>query len=180
MKCFLDMDGVLVDFIGGANKAHNLPDPYLDPANHGVYDTQKLWGLTAKEFWEPTNSMEFWLGLEKTPEADAIADMVCRKFGSKNVAILTAPSPFLACAGAKRLWIEKHFPQFKKRIILASAGAKQFLAAPDKILVDDRDSNIEEFMEGKGLGILVPRLWNKNYRWSDLVTNTVYNALEGI
>ena len=163
MKCFLDMDGVLSDFNSGVNKAHGRPDPYLDKSNHGIYDTEKLWGMSSTEFYKPTNSVEFWAGLEKMPEADEIVEMVTKKFGENNIAILSAPSPFIGCAGAKRLWVHKHYPQFERRVILATAGTKHFIAGPKKILIDDRDSNVAEFHAGGGIGMLVPRPWNSRY-----------------
>jgi hypothetical protein len=167
-KCFLDMDGVLSDFVGGAAKAHGLPNPYLDPKSNGIYSTEKLWGMTSQQFWAPTNSVEFWVGLERTSEADQIVRLVCDTFKPENVAILTAPSLFLSCAGAKRLWIEKNYPIFQHRIILASAATKQFIAGANKMLIDDRDSNCEEWENANGDAILLPRPWNQLYKLNTL------------
>ena len=167
MRCYLDMDGVLVDFIGGANRAHGKEDPFLIEANRGTYAVEELWGMTPKEFWEPLNSLEFWENLEKTPECDEIIELACNGFGDENVCILTAPSEFEGCMVAKQRWMKKHYPEFVKRTIFAAAGTKQFIGGPEKLLIDDRDSNVEEWRKAGGRGILLPRPWNKLHHQSD-------------
>lgn len=164
MKVFLDMDGVLSDFVGGVSRAHGRPSPYDSPGCEGIFDMEKLWGISLEEFWAPTNNPEFWEGLERTPEADAIVALVVQEFGTDNVAILTAPSLFSGCMGAKRAWVAKHYPFLKKRIIFASAEAKKFVAGPRKILVDDRTENIQGWKKAGGYGVLIPRPWNAEWQ----------------
>ena len=53
MFCFLDMDGVIADFVGGICHAHNRPYPYDEPAALGVWDIEKLWSMSAAEFCSP-------------------------------------------------------------------------------------------------------------------------------
>jgi hypothetical protein len=43
-------------------------------------------------------------------------------------------------------------------------AAKKFLAGPDRLLIDDRDRNVEEFVAGGGHAILLPRLHNADHR----------------
>lgn len=180
MKCLLDMDGVITDFIGAINKVHRKENPFDDPKNRGVYAVEKLWKMTAKEFWKPADSMEFWEGLEKTPEADWIVDIVIGRFGLNNVAILTAPSLFDGCMAAKKRWMERHYPLLAKRIIFCAAGVKEFLAGPNKVLVDDRDSNIIEFQKAGGVGVLVPRPWNVRHEHSGEVVKILKEELDEI
>ena len=161
MRVFLDMDGVLADFVGGVHRVHGRPNCYDNPSNLGRFDIEACWGVSAEEFWEPTDTFEFWNGLDKMPDADAFVDFVCGEFLTSNVAVLTAPSKACACFTGKRAWIERYYPQFKRRIIYGTA--KDFLAGPNRILIDDRDRNVEEFAEHGGIGILVPRPWNSAY-----------------
>lgn len=164
MRVFCDMDGVLADFVGGASKAHNRPSPYFEGSSClGKFEMEECWGIGAEEFWAPTNSKEFWLGLEKTPEFEAILLRSAWYFGGENLAILTAPSLFPGCMGAKREWIQKHSPFLGKKVIFASAEAKKFFAHPQALLIDDRDQNVEEWREAGGAAVLVPRLWNKDW-----------------
>ena len=164
LKLFLDMDGVLADFVTGACLAHNRPSPYLDPEALGIFDMEKLWGISVNEFWRTIDAkVDFWDTLQKTPEADALVAAALSMFSIDNIAVLTAPSMDPTCVPGKRRWMQKHYPQLAKRMIFASAGAKQFLAGPSYILSDDRDKNISQFKLAGGVGILMPRLWNAGY-----------------
>jgi len=173
-----DMDGVLADFVSGAAKAHHRESPYLYPKNYGTFDIEKLWDISAQEFWAPIDAMgqDFWLGLEKTPEADELVALLTERVGVESIAILTAPSDDPGCVPGKRAWIRKHYPQFSKQIIYTSA--KGFLAAPTKLLIDDRDRNIDEFRRDGGQAILLPRLWNRLYY--GLVTQNPVQPLDWI
>ena len=159
MYCFLDMDGVLVDFVGGVCKAHNKPFPYNDPQNHNIFSLEDVWKISSEEVWKPCDGPTFWEDLEETPEAKNLVKAVTSTFGVENTAILTAPSQSPYCVPGKRKWIKKHFPQLQKNIIFTSA--KKFLAAPGRLLIDDRNENVDEFRNGGGSAILMPRLWNR-------------------
>jgi len=164
-KCYLDMDGVLDDFVGAACREHVRPC-YDKPEHYGIFDMEKIWGITPKAFWSKldVDAYKFWRRLEKTPEADEIVQLAIDTFGVENVAILTAAAMHPMCAAAKRDWIREYYPQFEKRIIYAQA--KGFVGGPKKVLIDDRDRNIEDWEAAGGVGILVPRLWNKEYQYA--------------
>ena len=74
-KCFLDLDGVLVDFIGGANKLLDREDPWLRVENLGKWGGEEMYGLTPREFWDPMGE-DFWANLEWTKEGTDILDLV--------------------------------------------------------------------------------------------------------
>ena len=48
MYCFLDMDGVLADFVDGVCQAHDRAFPYDDPSNYGHFDIEPLWGMSSQ------------------------------------------------------------------------------------------------------------------------------------
>ncbi len=162
--CFLDMDGVLANFVQGAIKAHNRPSPYEDPRGYGVFDMEKLWGITAEEFWKPLEFEGFWEGLEKLSEADKLVDWVCLVFGVSHVCLLTDPAESRNGIPEKKAWVERYYPFLSKNILFGSA--KQFLAGPGRYLIDDRDKNIETFNQAGGFGILYPQLWNEGYAYT--------------
>lgn len=175
LKVFLDMDGVLADFVGGASEAHNRLSPYLNDQGIGVWDMEKLWGITSAEFWKPTNNFDFWFNLEKTLEADAIVQLAIDAVGVKNVAILTSPSLDPCCVPAKRAWVEKCYPQLAKTMIFS--WGKGMIGGPQRILIDDRDRNIDDWEEAGGYGILVPRPWNVAHEESDIALLTIQAEL---
>lgn len=182
MKLFLDMDGVLADFVGSISKAHNKPSPYTDPSTIGIslglFDIEKIWGITIKQLFEPSNNYDFWHKMDKTPEADELVKAAFKAVGSDNVAILTAPSISEWCVPGKRAWVRRHYPELVNKIIYGSA--KEFLSGPDKILIDDRDKNIDAFNQAGGRGILIPRLWNKDHELADKALSITLERLDEI
>lgn len=163
--CFLDMDGVLVNFVKGVCLAHGKKTPYTEPEALGIFDMEKLWGISVPEFWKATEYVGFWRELEKHEDADTLVSFLCSTFGTENICILTSPSESPFCIPEKKAWIEEHFPQFKKQILFGSV--KHFLAGPDRVLIDDRDKNIENFVNAGGVGWTYPRLWNCLWPFAD-------------
>lgn len=160
-KCFLDVDGVIADFVAGACEIHNAEYPYFQPQNMGIYEMEGLLGLTSIEFMEPMNK-DFWAGLKPTQDAGDIVRLVEEKFGPKNVCLLTKPVHTPGCLEGKVLWIRHHFPQFLNRFLIGSAS-KAFCAAENTVLIDDHEKNVEAFTSAGGNGFLMPAPWNWKY-----------------
>lgn len=159
--CFLDMDGVLYDFVGSACAAHSLKSPYGSTNCAGIFEMETCWGMTEEQFWAPIKTREFWEFMPKTPEADDIVAFLVSKFGEENICILSNPSSQDNSIGGKKAAIKRDYPFLEKKMLFGSA--KQFLSGPGRVLVDDRDKNIIGFEEFGGVGITVPRDWNRMY-----------------
>jgi len=168
MKCFVDMDGVVADFVKAVHKAHNRPYAYNDPKNMGVFEIEKIWGISIKEFWK-YDGHDFWAMVEKTPEADDIVKMVCDYFDKENIVFLTAPSNSGGCYTGKREWLKTNFPDLRDSVIFAPGRTKHFLARPGAVLIDDRNENADDFVYHGGQAILVPRDWNRLYYNKDVL-----------
>lgn len=161
---FLDMDGVLVNFVQGA----------LDHLKSDVCISTITWDFPRDvfgysdaydpEFWDKFAIHDFWANLEWTPEGKGLLKEVIDMVGKRNIGILTTPMDIDGCVEGKRTWIKKHLPDFRKQLIITPA--KYLMAAPKKILLDDHDPNCQNFAwtpEGTstgGQGILIPRPWN--------------------
>ena len=156
-QVMLDMDGVIVDFVKGICKLHNRPNPYTDEKNLGLFDMDKIWGIPAADFWKGTE-YDFWLNLEFTQDASLLLDVLDKFIGLDNVCILTSPNLSKGCVDGKRDWVSKNLPQFKKRILVGSA--KEFTTSKNRLLIDDRDSNVEKYIECDGKAYLFPQPWN--------------------
>ena len=161
MNCFIDLDGVLTDFVKQMCRVHGEEDPYKEYSYLGQYDLAKIWQMSDTEFWHPANKVEFWEEMPLTREAEDIVSTVIQKFGLENTAILTAPSKNPNSVVGKLNWVEENFPELRESTIVAQC--KDFLAR-ENVLVDDRDSNIEDFRNAGGRGILLPRAWNSQYK----------------
>ena len=171
MKILLDMDGVLVDFVGGACRAHRAENPYENAAAAGEYVMAPLFGMTREQFWAPMREEQFWTELEPTPECYEIVDVATEAVGAENVCLLTNPCGMPAAAAGKIEWIRRHLPTFAERFLIGPA--KQFCAGRHTLLIDDYDENIYHFTGAGGGVILVPRPWNSAHQ-------STYTAVEWI
>lgn len=161
MKIFLDLDGVLANFVKAMCFAHSQPDPYLNKESLGKFDMLPLMDLPVSEFWSPANTIEFWADMERLPDADAILEIVLDFVPAHEICLLTSPSPSPLSAAGKLLWIQRNYPSFSRRIMISAA--KHFVAHENSLLIDDRDQNCNEFRDEGGQAILLPRPWNSNH-----------------
>jgi hypothetical protein len=165
MKIFLDMDGVLVDF--------NRPALFLHGISYDIYPCSAGWdiiracnilrpelNMTPGKFWGKFNQ-RFWATLPKTNLCDTLIRTVEGYVGAENVALLTSGQWPEAAAG-KTEWVRDNLPSYRERLIIGTA--KEFLAGPDRLLIDDRDKNVEDFRAAGGSAILVPRPWNTKWQ----------------
>ena len=157
-RCFIDLDGVLVDFVNGMCKAHNKPNPYLNVRNYGRYDMAKIWGMSKDEFWLPANNIHFWSELEFTKDGLEILAENEDEFGMENICILSTPSRSEASVLGKMIWIKWKLPAYRRRYLLTPM--KYLCATPNAILIDDNLNNIKIWEEQGGEGQLVARPWN--------------------
>lgn len=155
---FLDMDGLLVNFVGGALAAHHRPDATLTA---GEWHIAKSLGLTEKEFWAPLQGIPFWAELQPMPDMSQILAIIHELFGLQRCYLLSTPCLDDACYTGKALWVEQHLPDFQRRLILATQ--KFPLARPGALLIDDSDNNVRQWRLCGGDAILLPRLWNSHH-----------------
>ncbi len=174
--CLLDMDGVLVDFVGGACRHFGVASPYHDPKNLGQSRLYELLSLSKEELYAPLGE-EFWANLEPTAECFVIVDMVQRHFGRDRVCILTSPISTHGCYEGKMRWLRRHLPQFSRRFLVGPV--KEFAAGPHRWLVDDSDSNIDAFVhpDWGGRAVQVPRPWNRLHHLAGCVLPSMVRDL---
>lgn len=147
LKCLLDLDGVLADFVGGVYKLRGTPRK--DPMN---------WDFIEAHEWEKMDE-EFWASLDKTPEFDALLSTVEETFGPENICLLTSPVRTAGCLEGKMRWIREHLPAYSRRFLIGPA--KEFCAHPRSVLIDDSETNTRAFFKAGGNAVLVPREWNQ-------------------
>lgn len=158
-QVLLDQDGIIADFVGQSCLTLKRDYPYRTPEAMGCWEIEKLFGLTAREFWKAIDSSEtFWSAMPKTPDADELVQLAIDLVGVANVGIATAAHLTPNVILGKRKWIAKYYPRFSDRIIIGRA--KEFMGGPNRLLIDDKDSNCEAFRKAGGHAILVPRHWN--------------------
>lgn len=156
---FLDLDGVLVDFVGGTLKRHKAPQSRLTP---GEWDINKSLGLTPEAFWAPLHGHDFWAGLEPLPDYREVLSIVTGVFPPEKVWLLSSPSDDPGSCSGKYSWVSRHLPSYSRRLILTPD--KRPLARPGGFLIDDHSPNVEGWMSGGGEGWLFPRPWNHRHK----------------
>lgn len=170
---YLDMDGVLVDFRRGICEALNKP---IYPASQKWYFWEE-WPDITFEMVNNACSIDFWRNLDWMPDGKEILSIIFNKFNINQIYILTTPMPNPNSPTGKWLWIKDNLPEFYKRTIITQAP-KKLLANSDTLLIDDKDQNIDEFVNAGGRGILVPRSWNDYNVWADRSLEFIKICLE--
>ena len=139
-KIYSDMDGVLTDF----NKSFEKYSKGMPPR-----DYEKKFGKD--KFWELIDGkgkVGFWAGMPWMEDGKQYWDYI----KDYDTELLSSPSRSSTSRLGKRLWVKNNMPGIK--LTLAQAHAKQNYAAPNHILIDDRKSNIDQWISQGGIGIL--------------------------
>lgn len=155
------MDGVMVNFVGSVNEHMGIPKETIPTKWNWVKD----YGFT----FDDVNSwctIDFWVSLNWTSDGHDIIRLVTSTFKPEQIYLLTTPMPNSGSYTGKALWVQKHLPEYSKRLIIITAP-KSLLAKPNTLLIDDKDENVEEFVKAGGHGILINRPWNKGYERAD-------------
>lgn len=155
MQCLLDMDGVIVNFYRSYVALQELPWPWDDPKNLGIFHV-KDWkpnGFHAKPWSE-----DFWINLPWMEDGQEILSMCEKTFGQQNICLLTNHTGCSLSASGKIKWVEKHLPQYSSQLLLGQN--KNFASNYNRILIDDYDLNIKNY---NGPTLLVPRPWNSRH-----------------
>ena len=152
------MDGVLVDFSKRCLELHNRTIDWTHPDNFGEFDMAKILGISQNEFWKPINTTEFWESLDWMHDGKEILQM-CESYTS-DICLLTSPSAKPEACQGKATWIHKNMPKYKRKFLIGAC--KEFCAHRNSILIDDRNTNVDNFrLYNNGQALLLPRPWNR-------------------
>jgi len=152
---YCDMDGGLCDFDKRFMEFSNGMSPSKYESEFGKKAFWDLIKEKGEKFW---SEME-WKVDEKDPEAD---EKDFKKTGGKTLweyiekykpIILSAPSFEKSSKDGKEKWINSNLKNVGG-IKLVPANEKQKFANPNAILIDDRTSNIQQWRDKGGIGIL--------------------------
>lgn len=160
MRIYLDLDGVLADFVTGSIRAHGRNETHDDV--HVWAYPEKQWGMTWSDFWANCSSREFWAELPAYPWAGEVLS-ICQQFG--DVYFLTAVSAvpgsvrYLDAVAGKAGWLARHMGAVAPTRMIPLAE-KHLLARRDAVLIDDCPANIEQFAIG-GWTVGFAQPWNE-------------------
>ena len=126
IKLFLDMDGVLADFI----KAVEEHPDYEISKKHDLLDQLDVFGM-----------------LEPIPGAISAVNKLWVSGKYDMYIASTPPWDNVEAWTHKRVWVEKYLPMFKKRLILTH-HKDMLCGSPKDIIIDDRKKNGVEKWNG--------------------------------
>ena len=139
-QIFCDMDGVLCDFDA---RFKSINPEKLSPSQYtNKYGVDKFWATIDAE------GVGFWVGIKWMSDGKQLWDFIKQY----NPTLLSAPSQQPSSRLGKRLWVKNNIPGTP--LVLASASKKQNYAKGNRILIDDRPDNIDQWRSKGGIGIL--------------------------
>ena len=156
--CYLDMDGVLADFVSQVRLTTGFDVQGF--RNRELSQEEK--NIQKNVFHYVDTDKEFWKNMPKLKDADKLVAFCLSHFD--EVKILSTyrppkenPARFIEVRKDKIRWIRSQFPnQFKIEDILVTQEPKHLHIKPEKInyLVDDTTSEIKEWNANGGIGFL--------------------------
>tara|TARA_Y100000034_G_scaffold90554_1_gene109115 strand:- start:9 stop:527 length:519 start_codon:yes stop_codon:yes gene_type:complete len=136
---YCDMDGVLVDFITGANIAVG--------GTFATIEKNKRWNMVQQ-------SKGFWPNLDWMPGSKRLYDFIIR-YDAHILSAFSGRDP--ASKSGKLKWLKKRTNFKKANIHLVSRSQKQAYAknkdGKSNVLIDDYEKNIIEWEKKGGIGI---------------------------
>ena len=174
MKIFLDLDGVLADFLTIA-ELH-----YDEEATPGVHGFHHQLGLEWPAFMNGLESHQFWLNLPELPFAEEIVQMVLGRIDETDLYFLSAPGFVANCAHQKLAWVKSFLCEIsidiKTQLICTSY--KDLFARNDRLLIDDNEENCARWeMEG-GQAFLYPQRTNSLHCYTNNPIPLLSQALD--
>jgi len=156
MIIYLDLDGVVVDFVSAALKLFDAEHLQKDWPP-GEWDITNVLGVSATDFWSRVDARGelFWKNLQVYPWAGCLLNLI----DDYEWYYATSPSRSHRSSSGKVLWMqEQHGTHFRRYVL---GEHKHLLAKSDALLIDDNQKNVERFVENGGKSILFPRPWNR-------------------
>ena len=161
---FLDMDGVICNIGQAVASIYGIE---LTPESEKEYGNTlyKLLALDSKqELWNVINAIpDFW---EDIPPYSWCEELVDALQSIDEVQILTSSPSTDAltksnASTGKARWVGKHL--LDKNLRINIVHDKYLLAAPGRILIDDRENHCDLFREHGGRSILFKQPWNNGW-----------------
>jgi hypothetical protein len=146
---YVDLDGVLIDWIGGYKKISGGLTPDEFESKHGKkssFDLVKQYGV------------KWWAELEWLSDGKELWDYVYNNFLICKILTATGkPGEWSSIARkGKHMWLDANLKNVhvSDRIIVGSKSEKKQYARPGDILIDDTLVNITDWNGVGGIGIL--------------------------
>lgn len=156
---FLDMDGVLCDFVGGVRdiarcegligpEEGDVSNPDLAAAM-GFESPTAMWRAIDARGWR------WWADLQPYTWMKDVIQLA--KDYANQVVVCTSPSQSSDCPKGKIEWLRRHMSGTRAFVL---TPLKHLTAAPDRLLIDDSSRNCRDFRDAGGRALFWPMPWN--------------------
>lgn len=168
---YLDLDGVLVDFVGGVFRAFGVEgtakhenvrgwDEIPAEVTRALREQGRLLSagaITDAAMWRQIEGAAFWANLDWLAHGRELLAVV-EETGLPLV-FMSAPCRDPFSAAGKLQWLEQHVPSGVRRYALTPC--KHHMAHRGALLIDDGEHNVEAFRKHDGKAFLWPGPWNR-------------------
>lgn len=138
---YLDMDGVIVDFVGGCHKHFGWGDVEEEPSyRFWLRHFPKQNTITSDvEFWRTIDrsGATFWKNLPTYPWTQRLLEALMST--GQEITILSCVGNMFMCPLGKTEWLAKHvdYSIFRNRIFVSKPILKACVIGEGEILIDD-------------------------------------------
>lgn len=160
------MDEVLANTIDYLCKIKDVPNPYLKKENLGVRSLHTLLKIDWQDLWMNLD-IDFWANIPLYPWAQDLINF-CELMCPNEVYFLTSPVPDGVSSSGKQLWVNRNFPKYMGKLIVAHA--KHAVVDNYSVLIDDSEFNEQKFLEDNKIYnfILFPSEGNRLHNMKNL------------
>ena len=163
---YVDLDGVLVNFIDGWMDHYFIMNRRLVTK----WNFGEDYGLDREDFYKSITSLpiSFWSNLTPLPWAREFLGFLkmdlsysTKEFDVDKIMFLSH-SVSEDCRIGKQLWVNKHFPDLGDSLITVSdSKLKSKFANQNSVLIDDKFETCVDFVKAGGKSWLFARPWNR-------------------
>jgi len=179
---YLDMDGVLCDFVTGAFKALGIHhwETYMKQSE----DLSTWAGKSNEEIWDKIHDLGvgFW-DLPKYEHSDFLVEWLTRLTTSNNASlyILTDPGPYPEeSIPGKLKWLEAYYPHISPKHVIFTSR-KHLLSRRGALLIDDQLNNYNDFSRsGDGKSVWFRHPWHHDFVNMDHSLNDVIRRVTSL
>lgn len=165
-RYFIDMDGVLCDFVAGALAAHGveITDEIRNSLTaHDLYGPNQSpfvpW-KNADDFWAPIAAQKslFWRSLKSQHHTSEL-NKLFKQLPIERTFILTSPSRNEGCRLGKLQWIADMGIEAS---VIFEKKKWRYVRSANDILLDDHHINIKRWRNAGGIAMCYKQPWNSD------------------
>ncbi len=139
---YFDLDDVILDTSKYVLSWHNKKNIFEDVSKRANRNIHEHLGMTWDECWNQL-PQKFWETVPFAPWGRDLINLGEKYF--KEIFFLSSPIPNGICFAGKQLFVNKHLPRYKNRLILCHK--KYASVGSDGLLIDDSYLQEEQFKE---------------------------------